>query len=107
MSVPIQKLIYDYGLPILFLIVVFFIFRYFYNKGSWGSESNQTMQTQYKNREYSAGVAASNPDGQNEVFASATGMETSMPGLPASCSGTSISNPSELLPKILITNGLN
>ena len=46
------------------------------------------------------GVAvAAEPLGQNEVFASANGMQTSMPGMPSSCSKPNIQNPSELLPK--------
>jgi len=59
------------------------------------------MSQQYKNTnaQMSASVQPSEPLGQNEVFASANGAETSMPGLPSSCSQPSIQNPSELLPK--------
>jgi hypothetical protein len=47
----------------------------------------------------SASVQPSEPLGQNEVFASANGAQTSMPGIPSSCSSPSIQNPAELLPK--------
>lgn len=99
MSLNLEKFIKDYGLLILFVIGVLYFMRHLSNKSSYGSESAATMQKQYTNSEYSGNVAASNPDGQNEVFASATGMDTSMPGLPSTCKNTSITNPSELLPK--------
>jgi hypothetical protein len=69
-------------------------------KGMPGPESNSQMQQQYKNTnaQMSAGVRPSDPNG-NEVFASANGVQTSMPGVPASCSKPNIQNPAELLPK--------
>jgi hypothetical protein len=58
------------------------------------------MPNQYKNTNIqNNAVQPSQPLGQNEVFASANGAQTSMPGLPSSCSKPNISNPSELLPK--------
>ena len=65
-----------------------------------GYESNSQMQQQYKgtNAQASVGVRPSDPNG-NEVFASATGVQTSMPGVPTSCSQPNIQNPAELLPK--------
>ena len=69
-------------------------------KGTPGYESNAQMGQQYKNTnlQASAAVRASDPNG-NEVFASANGVQTSMPGLPTSCSQPNIQNPAELLPK--------
>ena len=69
-------------------------------KGMPGSESNAQMQQQYKNTnaQASASVRPSDPNG-NEVFASANGVQTSMPGIPSSCSQPNIQNPAELLPK--------
>lgn len=99
MSFSIQQFIKDYGFLILCVVVVILILRHFGSKGSSGYESNQSMQKQYTNTNASASVVAANPEGQNEVFASANGMETSMPGLPSSCKNTSITNPAELLPK--------
>jgi hypothetical protein len=65
-------------------------------------ESNSQMQQQYKNMNMKMnmpqGVRPSDPNG-NEVFASATGVQTSMPGVPSSCSTPNIQNPAELLPK--------
>jgi hypothetical protein len=56
------------------------------------------MQQQYKNSPAtSEAVHPSEPLGQNEVFASANGAQSSMPGMPSSCGG--VQNPAELLPK--------
>ena len=105
MTVSLKKLWNDYGIgAILVLIIVAYgvsLFAgYLTNKGMSGSESNQVMQQQYKNTnaQMSAGVRPSDPNG-NEVFASASGVQTSMPGLPSSCSKPNIQNPAELLPK--------
>ena len=105
MSVSLKKLWNDYGIgAILVLLIIAYgvslFANYLSNKGSYGSESNQTMQQQYKNTnvQASSGVRPSDPNG-NEVFASATGVQTSMPGIPSSCSKPNIQNPDELLPK--------
>ncbi len=46
------------------------------------------------------GYPAAAPAGQNEVFSSVSGINTSSIGLPPSCTpGTSISDPADLLPK--------
>jgi hypothetical protein len=112
MSASLKKLWNDYGigaLIVLFVVAygVSLFAKYLTSKGSYGYESNQTMPTQYKNTNQNSynggnkrsGVRASEPLGQNEVFASANGTQTSMPGLPKSCNTPTISNPSELLPK--------
>ena len=106
MNVSLKKLWNDYGIgAILVLLIVAYgvslFARYLGSKGVSGSESNQQMQTQYKNTNamMSASVQPSEALGHNEVFASANGVQTSMPGLPSSCSQTSINNPAELLPK--------
>jgi len=106
MSISLNKIFSDYGIGAIVVLLLLaygvnLFVKYLSRKGSYGHESAQMMPSQYKdtNRQASGGVVASNPDGQNEVFASATGMDTSMPGLPSTCSNTSISNPAELLPK--------
>ena len=93
---------------ILFLIGVVFIgyliYSYSRNK-SMNSEQMSSRRTQemYSNQmpaSQSAGeVQPSQPLGQNETYASATGMSTSTQGLPPSCSRSPIADPSELLPK--------
>ena len=105
MSVSLKKLWNDYGIGaiIVLLIVAYGVAMfagYLGAKGTPGSESNTQMQTQYKNTnsQMSAGVRPSDPNG-NEVFASANGVQTSIPGIPASCSKPNIQNPAELLPK--------
>ena len=113
MSTSLKKLWNDYGigaLIVLFVIAygVSLFAKYLTSKGSYGYESNQTMPSQYKNTKQpnsnkgsrgNGGVRPAEPLGQNEVFASANGSQTSMPGLPKSCNTPTISNPSELLPK--------
>ena len=105
MTVSLKKLWNDYGIGaiIVLLIIAYGVSMfagYLGAKGMPGSESNAQMQNQYKNSnmQASAGVRPSDPNG-NEVFASATGVQTSMPGIPSSCSKPNIQNPAELLPK--------
>ena len=105
MSASLKKLWNDYGIGaiIVLLIIAYGVSMfagYLGAKGSTGSESNAQMQQQYKNTnaQASAGVRPSDPNG-NEVFANANGVQTSMPGVPSSCSQPTIQNPAELLPK--------
>jgi len=104
MNVSFKKLWNDYGIGaiIILLIVAYGISMfagYLGAKGLPGSEMNSSMQPQYKNTniQASSSVTPSDPNG-NEVFASATGVQTSSPGLPSSCSKPTIQNPDELLP---------
>lgn len=106
MSVSLKKLWNDYGIGAIIVLLILayggsLFANYLSNKGMSGSESNQTMPQQYKNTnaKMSAGVRPSEPLGQNEVFASANGAKTSMPGIPSSCSNPNVQNPAELLPK--------
>ena len=106
MSVSLKKLWNDYGIGaiIILLIVAYCVYAfadYLGAKGMSGNEPNTSMQPQYKNTNaaYSGAVRASEPLGQNEVFASANGVQSSMPGIPTSCSKPNIQNPAELLPK--------
>jgi len=105
MSVSLKKLWNDYGIGaiIILLIVAYGVYMlagYLGAKGMPGSESNSQMQSQYKNNSQgnAGGVKPSDPNG-NEVFASANGVQTSMPGVPSSCSKPNVQNPAELLPK--------
>lgn len=105
MSVSLKKLWNDYGVGaiIVLLIVAYGVYMfagYLGAKGMPGPESNAQMQSQYKNTNgaYSGAVRPAEATG-NEVFASVNGVQTSMPGIPASCSKPNIQNPAELLPK--------
>ena len=105
MSVSLKKLWNDYGIGaiIILLIVAYVVYSfagYLGAKGMSGPESNAQMQSQYKNtnQAYSGAVRPADPNG-NEVFASANGAQTSMPGIPSSCSNPNVQNPAELLPK--------
>lgn len=100
-----KKLMNDYGIGaiiVLFILAygVYMFADYLGAKGLPGSESNSRMGAQYKsNASQSSGVMPSEPNGHNEVFASANGIQTSMPGMPTSCSNPNIQNPADLLPK--------
>jgi hypothetical protein len=105
MTVSLKKLWNDYGIgAIIVLLIIAYCISMFAGylgaKGLPGSESNAQMQQQYKNTnmQSSPGVHPSDPNG-NEVFASVNGVQTSMPGIPSSCSKPNIQNPAELLPK--------
>ena len=107
MSISLKKLWSEYGIGaiIVLLIVAYGIslfFRYLSNKGMSGSEKmTSAPNSAYANSSDSSRgvVQPSEPAGQNEVFASAQGIQTSSPGIPASCSQPNIQNPAELLPK--------
>ena len=105
MTASLKKLWNDYGIGaiIVLLIIAYGVSMfagYLGAKGMPGNESNAQMQSQYKNvnSQASGGVRPSDPNG-NEVFATANGVQTSMPGVPSSCSQPNIQNPAELLPK--------
>jgi hypothetical protein len=101
----LKKLWNDYGIGVIIVLLIVaygvsVFAKYLFSKGSYGPEMNDTMAQQYKKpSSNNGGVKPSEPLGENEVFASANGVQTSMPGLPSSCSSNSIQNPAELLPK--------
>ena len=105
MSVSLKKLWNDYGIgAIVVLIIIAYgvslFANYLSSKGMSGSESQSNMSSQYKNNtnsQMSSGVVPA-LEGNNEVFASANGAQTSMPGVPSSCAQPNIQNPAELLP---------
>jgi len=107
MSVSLKKLWADYGIgTIVVLLVLAYAISTFANyltsKGSYGSESYQgNYNTAYVNNVPAQATqpVASMPLGQNAVFASANGIQTSNPGVPASCANANLQNPAELLPK--------
>ena len=104
MSLSLKKIWNDYGIGVILILLIVaygisLFAGYLSNKGRTGYESNKPMSPQYKPNRNSGGVQPANPMGENEVFADATGTQTSMPGLPSSCSAPNIQNPDDLLPK--------
>ena len=100
----LKKLWNDYGIGVIIVLLIVaygvtVFAKYLFSKGSYGNEMNDTMAQQYKKPSNSGVKPAEETLGGNEVFASANGAQTSMPGLPSSCSSNSIQNPAELLPK--------
>lgn len=86
------------------VILGYAIMQYSKQKGSlsdgfsgyaYDSSSNQESSKQMGN---SGGARPAEPAGQNEVYASVSGMNSSNPGLPPSMKAA-VANPSELLPK--------
>ena len=91
-------------LVVLFLILfgAYYFASYLTSKGSIGSEyMGSSMPSAYANSSSGAGagVQPAQPMGENAVYSSANGAQTSMPLAPSSCSTANIQNPSELLPK--------
>ena len=88
------------------LFLIFLINSYSNNKAmgpeQMTSRNTQDMyseQQQAPGSQQTGGVEPSQPLGQNETYAPATGMSTSTQGLPPSCSKSAVADPSELLPK--------
>ena len=90
------------GVVVAILLIgygVYYYTTYLSMKGSSGSEKmTATPNPAYVNGN-GASVQPANPAGQNEVYSSANGIQTSMPGAPSTCNTANIQNPSELLPK--------
>ena len=91
----------------IFIIGVLFIVFLFnsYNKSKnsdseqMSSRRTQDMYNQANSIQQPTDVQPSQPLGQNDTYASATGMSTSNVGLPPSYSKEPVMDPSELLPK--------
>jgi hypothetical protein len=100
MAISLRKIWNDYGVGSIVVLLILaygvnLFVNYLYSKGNAGNE----MMHSNMNRAYQNNVRPSEPLGQNEVFSSANGVQTSQPGLPSSCSQPSIQNPADLLPK--------
>ena len=101
MAISLRKMWNDYGVGSIVVLLLLaygvnLFANYLYSKGNAGNEMmHSNMNTSYQNNT----VRPSEPLGQNEVFSSANGVQTSQPGLPSSCSQPSIQNPADLLPK--------
>lgn len=109
----LKKLLNEYGIVgivIAFLVLygLFMLFQYLGAKGSFGSENAQSMPSQYGGSSSNispspngtgSSVQPSDGLGHDETFASVSGIQTSIPMMPASCSTPMITNPAELLPK--------
>ena len=112
-------------LVICLFVVVYFIYKFYKHldsKGKYGSESMNHMAPQYGNQSGGKGNMQGGMNGQqnsgnmnvlpstaetlqngnsNDLMPAPVmpGTQTSMPGLPTSCSKPNIQNPAELLPK--------
>ena len=111
MSISLQKIFKENGLGVIIVILlvaygVYYFSNYLTGKGSYGTDSfddepNQAYKN-YPNSQSVNGNGVVQPAealGQNEKFASVNGVQTSMPGVPNTCSTVSIQNPAELLPR--------
>ena len=90
------------GMVVAILLIaygVYYYTSYLSMKGSSGSEKMSGNANPAYTNGNGASVQPANPAGQNEVYSSANGIQTSMPGAPSTCNTANIQNPSELLPK--------
>ena len=100
----LQKIFKDnsVGMVVALLLIgygVYYYTGYLSMKGSSGPEKmSGNANPAYTNGD-GASVQPANPAGQNEVYSSANGIQTSMPGAPSTCNTANIQNPRELLPK--------
>lgn len=89
------------GTIVMLLLILFgayYFASYLTTKGSAGHEAaGESMKAAYGNAP-APGVQPAAPMGENEVYSSAEGTQTSMPTAPTACTTASIQNPSELLP---------
>ena len=111
MSASLKKLWNDYGIGaivilIILLYVLSMLYKYFATKGSHGMERmSQNNNAAYGNGKNNAhpkqpnrAVQPSEPLGQNEVFASVNGGQSTGHGIPSSCNKPTVQNPADLLP---------
>ena len=90
------------GMVVAILLIgygVYYYTSYLSMKGSSGSEKMSGNANPAYVNSSGASVQPAMPQGQNEVYSSANGIQTSMPGAPSTCNTANIQNPSELLPK--------
>jgi len=111
MSISLKKLWSDYGIGAIIVLLILaygvsLFSKYLTGKGGYGSENmNSQPNSAYRNKVSNSpngtgsSVQPSDPLGENEVFASVTGISSPSTGVPTSCSKQNIQNPSELLPK--------
>lgn len=111
MSISLKKLWSDYGIGAIVVLLILaygvsLFAKYLTGKGSYGSENmNSQLNSAYRNKVSNSpngtgsSVQPSDPLGENEVFASVSGISSPSTGVPTSCSKQNIQNPSELLPK--------
>ncbi len=99
----LQKLWNDYGIgAIIMAVVVLYVLSLLYNYFTSKSYVMPEKMSNSKNPAYngsSGAVMPANPEGQNEVFSSISGIQTPNAGVPTACSNQTIQNPAELLPK--------
>jgi hypothetical protein len=107
MSISLQKILKENGLGVIVIILliafgVYSLSSYLTGKGSFGTERMDSTPNQaYANGSQAPGGLvrpAQENLGQNEVFSSVNGLQTSMPMSQQSSMQTGIQNPAELLP---------
>jgi len=104
-------------LVICLMIVVYFIYKFYKHLDSKGKSGNENLASSMPSQYSSTPNKKNNTPQNNNMYFAATpemydgneqslnpapvqqGTQTSMPGLPTSCSKPNIQNPAELLPK--------
>jgi hypothetical protein len=111
MSSSLKKLWDKYGIGAIVVIIIglyvlSLLYNYFMSKGKSGSEKmSLNGQAAYGGKKQEKNVMAQSmgvkpsESGNNEVFASVSGIQTSTQGIPSSCNKPNIQNPADLMPK--------
>ena len=110
MSPSLKKLWNNYGIGAIVIVIIalyilFMLYKYLSSKGRYGYEKmSQNTNGAYNNgskhsKQPNRAVQPSEPLGQNEVFASVNGGNSTMQGIPSACNKPTIQNPADLLPK--------
>ena len=106
-----KKLMSESGFMIIVILIAIafgigYFGKYVNNKSNMGNEymtsnmnSSVYSQPKAKNMRSSGGVVPAEPEGQNESYASVSGIGSPNQGSPTSCTNANIQNPTDLLPK--------
>jgi hypothetical protein len=105
-----KKLMSESGFMIIVILIAIafgigYFGKYVNNKSNMGNEymtsnMNSSVYSQPKAKNMkSSGVVPAEPEGQNEMYASVSGISSPSQGSPTSCTNSNIQNPTDLLPK--------
>ena len=106
----IKKLMSESGFMIIVILLAIafgigYFGKYVNNKSNMGNEymtsnTNGSIYSQPKAKNVNSNsVVPSNPEGQNETYATVSGISSPNQGSPTSCTNPNIQNPADLLPK--------
>lgn len=80
------------------IYIIYVIYSHVSNKSSYGTDSLTMDRKKAYSNDSSSGPVPANPTGQNEVFSSVNGVQSSIVQSGGQCSSPNMTNPSDLLP---------